>query len=309
MQALLEVVLPVFLVIGVGYFATWRGILGETTIDGLMRYATRLAIPSLLFQAIAKLDLSVAVSPALLGTYYSVVLGMFALGMFGARYLFSRPWPDCVAIGFACLFMNSVLLGLPIAERAFGPDRMAPSYAIVAFHAPFCYGVGVTVMEVVRASGRGFIATMRNVLAAMFRNALVIGIVLGFVFNLGGFSLPNVAWDGLGLIVRSGLPVALIAMGGVLYRYRPEGDLMTVGFICLITLFVQPALTWTAGQATGLDDQAFKAAVLTAAMAPGINAYIFADMYGVARRVAATAVLATTALSVFTIWGWLALLG
>jgi malonate transporter len=35
-------------------------------------------------------------------------------------------------------------------------------------------------------------------------------------------------------------------------------------------------------------------------MAPGVNSYLFADMYGVARRVAATAVLAGTALSVIT---------
>jgi predicted permease len=43
-------------------------------------------------------------------------------------------------------------------------------------------------------------------------------------------------------------------------------------------------------------------------MAPGMNAYIFAHMYGAARRVAASAVLAGTALSVVTVWVWLGLL-
>ena len=44
-------------------------------------------------------------------------------------------------------------------------------------------------------------------------------------------------------------------------------------------------------------------------MAPGINAYVFANMYGVAKRVAATAVLAATAGSILTVWLWLGLLG
>ena len=46
-------------------------------------------------------------------------------------------------------------------------------------------------------------------------------------------------------------------------------------------------------------------AVLTAAMAPGVNAYVFANMYGRAKRVAASSVLAATSLSVLTAWFWL----
>ena len=62
------------------------------------------------------------------------------------------------------------------------------------------------------------------------------------------------------------------------------------------------------GQAGGLGVAGTRSAILTAAMAPGVNAYIFANMYGRARRVAASSVLIATALSVFTVWGWLAVL-
>jgi predicted permease len=43
-------------------------------------------------------------------------------------------------------------------------------------------------------------------------------------------------------------------------------------------------------------------------MAPGVNAYLFANMYGAARRVAASAVLIGTAATVLTASGWLLLL-
>jgi len=63
------------------------------------------------------------------------------------------------------------------------------------------------------------------------------------------------------------------------------------------------------GSAFALETDAFRSAILTAASAPGINAYVFANLYGVGKRVAATTVLVGTALSIFTVWGWLALLG
>ena len=44
------------------------------------------------------------------------------------------------------------------------------------------------------------------------------------------------------------------------------------------------------------------------AMAPGVNTYIFANMYGVGKRTAATSLLAATALSILTIWIWLMIL-
>mgnify|MGYP007079483819 FL=1 len=40
-------------------------------------------------------------------------------------------------------------------------------------------------------------------------------------------------------------------------------------------------------------------------MAPGINTYVFANMYGRARRVAASVVLIGTTLSILTVWLWL----
>src|SRR6056297_1035716 len=307
MQALIDVIFPVFIVIGFGYAAAWRGLLSETTVDGLMIFTQNVAIPCLLFRAIWTLDLADSFSVPLLVSFYTGSLTCFTIGLLGARHLFKRDWQDSVAIGFCCLFANSVLLGLAITERAFGPDALAANYAIIALHSPFCYGVGITVMEFVRARA----AEQPNrdvpmiVIKAMFRNALVIGIAIGAVFNLLNVSLPAPFTDALDMMVRTALPAALFAVGGVLYRYRPEGDMRIILFVCAVSLLLHPAVTWSLGTAFELDDSAFRSAVLTAAMAPGVNCYVFANIYGRARRVAASSVLIASALSVVTAWFWL----
>ncbi|RBO52390.1 AEC family transporter [Rhodovulum sp. BSW8] len=308
MEALIEVILPVFLVLGFGYVAVWRGLFSDAGVDGLMKFTQNFAIPCLLFRAVSTLDLGQNFDWRLLVSFYSGALTGFAVGTFGARLLFGRTWEDSVAIGFIGLFSNSLLLGVPITERAFGADALQANYAIIAVHSPICYGVGLTAMEIVRNRGAGLVRTSGAILRSMFRNALVIGIALGLVVNLGGLSVPVVVQDALDLMVRAALPAALFGLGGVLSRYRPEGDLRTVLFACGLSLVLHPAVVWGMGTALGLSTGQFRSAVLTAAMAPGVNTYIFANMYGAARRVAASAVLIGTLGSILTVWVWLALL-
>lgn len=309
MSALIDIVLPVFLVVGFGYLVRWRGMLSDGAIDGMMRFAQSVAIPCLLFLAISRLDLGAEFNFPLLFSFYAGAFAGFLAGLLGARFLFGRPWTDAVAFGFVSLFSNSLLLGLPITERAFGPDALAGNYAIISIHAPFCYAIGITAMEIARAEGAGIQATLAQIFRSMSRNMLVIAIAAGFVVNLTGLPMPGVLVEALALVGRAALPTALFALGGVLYLYRPEGDLKIVLYLCVASLGLHPAITWALGQLQGLGEAPFRSAILTAASAPGINAYVFANLYGVGKRVAATTVLVGTALSILTVWVWLAALG
>ena len=78
--------------------------------------------------------------------------------------------------------------------------------------------------------------------------------------------------------------------------------------VCLVSLFMHPAVVLITGLNFELSDMQLRSAVITAAMAPGINTYVFANMYGKAKRVASTGVLFSTALSIGTVWVWLNLL-
>ena len=308
MAALLDVILPVFLVIGFGYLVVWKGYFSDEGVDGLMKFTQGFAIPCLLFRAISTLDLGQNFDLALLASFYTGALTGFIAGLLGARYIFGRDWEDSVAIGFCCLFSNSLLLGLPITERAYGADALKANYAIIAMHSPFCYGVGITAMEIARNRGGSIAALPGKVLKGMFRNALIIGIAAGFIVNLGGIPMPGVLTDAIDLMVRAALPAALFGLGGVLYRYRPEGDMRTILYVVGISLILHPAIVWGMARINGLSIGELRSAMMTAAMAPGVNAYVFANLYGKARRVAASAVLMGTAFSIITVWVWLALL-
>jgi predicted permease len=275
-----------------------------------MAFALRIGIPCLLFRAIAGVDLGAVFDPGLLVSFYAGAVIAFALGVLGARRLFKRRPGEAVAIGFCALFSNTVLLGLPIMERAYGAGALAPNYAIISIHAPFCYLLGITMMEISRADGRGAFETARAVMRAMFSNALMIGLMLGFAVNLAQIAIPAPVQSGLDMIADAALPAALFGLGGILTRYGLRDSVPEATMVSVLSLLEHPAIVFGLAQVVfGLPEGFVRSAVVAAAMAPGVNVYVFATQYNRGRAVAASSVLLGTALSVLSVSLWLVVLG
>ena len=310
MNIVLSVTIPVFLVISVGYITVWYGFMNNKHIDGLWKFSQGFAIPCLLFKAIWQLDLGNDFNSPVLPAYYVGSLVNFLLGYLGAKLIFNRSIEDSISIGFTAMFANAVLLGLAINGRAYGLESIPSAYAIIAIHAPFCYLIGITAMEIAKSENLKIKELILNVSKAIFKNSLMIGIGLGFVANFLGLSIPSFASDTLDLIVRAALPAALFGLGGVLVRYNPRGDLKLIAYLCVISLIIHPLITMTIAKSIfALPPEAFYPAIITAAMAPGMNAYMFANLYGKAKQIAASTVLVGTIFSVLTVSIWLLILG
>ncbi|TWI29680.1 AEC family transporter [Paracoccus sulfuroxidans] len=313
MTILFDVILPVFIIIGFGYVVAWRKMFSEIAVDGLMRFAQNFAVPVLLFANISRLDLAGNFNAGMWIAFYTGAFLSYFIGWFvSGRYLGRNP-EDAVAIGFVCLFSNSLLLGIPIMERAYGAEAIAGNLAIIAIHSPLLYTFGITMMEFTRARGQslsvGRIAL--RALSGVLHTPLIIGILCGVAMNLllqAGLVMPEGFWAATDMMARAALPAALFGLGGVLYRYRPEGDATAIALCCLCSLVIHPVITYGLGHLFALPQGAMRSAVITASMSPGINAYLFASIYDAGKRVAASSVLVGTALSILTIWFWLAIL-
>ena len=133
---------------------------------------------------------------------------------------------------------------------------------------------------------------------------------MGFVANFSGVELwpPVQAW--LDMAARAALPVALFGLGAVLTRYKLSHHFKEPLMVVTLSLIVHPSITWLLCTSVfDLPIEFTRSAVVTAAMAPGINAYLFAHMYQRAEDVAANAVLLGTTLTVLTASMWLLILG
>ncbi len=243
-------------------------------------------------------------------SFYTGAIIAFIIAIFLARTVFKRRPGDAVVVGFCALFSNSLLLGLPITERAYGAGALDANFAIISIHAPLLFTIGIATMEFSRADGRGLVPTVTAILKSMFKNTLMIGLAFGFFVNLTGFPLPETVASATSMIARSALPAALFALGGTLTRYSLKASLGEAGMITVLSLLLHPTIAYLlCTQVFDLPIEFTRSAVLTASMAPGINVYVFANMYNRAVGTAASSVLLATALSVISITFWLWVLG
>ena len=309
MSALLDVVLPVLLVIAAGYGLVASRYVSDSNIDGLNRYAIGFAIPCLLFSAISDIDLEASFDWRLLLSFYGGATTTFFAGIFLARRLFGRRPGESVVVGFGALFSNSIIIGLPVLTRAFGAAELEAGIIIVSIHAPFCYLLGIAMMEVSRRDGRGALYMLRTIAATLAQNPLFIGIVLGFGVNLAGLTVPKVLQGGLEMVVASALPVALFCLGGILRRYNLGASLGEAAMVSALSLVVHPSITFALTYYVfALDRPLVLGATTLAAMGPGVNMYIFATLYNRAEDVAASTVLMATLLSILSVSLWLGML-
>lgn len=306
MLTILSTVAPVFILIALGYGAVRSGYLRNEIADYLNAFAIKLAVPALLFTAMVRIDFGQVFSWRVLISFYSGALICFAVGIILARLVFKRRPGESVAVGFAAMFSNSVLLGLPILERAHGQDVMMIGFGIIAFHAPVIYTAGMITMEMMRRDGRPLGVTLQSAGRSLVANPLMAGILAGVTVNLLNIPLPGVIAAPFQMLAAAAIPAALIGMGAALTRYKINEDLPETAMVAALSLVLHPAIAF--GLAWGVFDlpkDMVLAIVTIAAMPPGINIYIFATIYDRAVGLAASALLVSTVLSVLSISAWL----
>lgn len=309
MFTVLNVVAPVFAIVALGYFAVRLRLYPAEGVKGLIAFVNNFATPCLLFRAMLNVDFAETFSFRLIGPYYLGALLVFAIGIVIARASFKRSPGESVAAGFSGMFTNTVLLGIPVLQRAYGDDAMPIVFTIVGTHAAILMTSALLSMEFARRDGAAFGTALLGAVLRIAQNPLLIGIALGLAGNLAGLTLPEPV-DAFTLIMAAAIvPVALFGLGGALNEYKLAENWALALNLSLLKLIVHPALVWVVMiPILNVDHTIARYPILLAAMPTGINAYIFATFYKRGQDIAANTVLITTVLSVLTASAWLYIL-
>ncbi len=310
MTQILNIVVPVFLLVGFGYAAAAFKLISDQGIDGLLKFVMYFAVTCLLFRATATIDIGSSLKLTTLTSYYLPAFACFFFGIVIARGLFNNRPGESIAAGFTTLFANSLFIGIPVAQRAYGDAADPTIFAIISIHAATMYGLGVICMEMSARDGAGAIAAMRKVFRSLSRNPLVIAVVLGFSYNFTGLPIPPMADDALMLMSGVALPAGMFAVGAALTRYSIAENVLAAGSMVALKILVHPALAMLF--AVGVFEVAeieAKTIVIMAAAPGGLNIYLFAVLYDRNKELAANAMLLGTLASIVTLPFWLYLLG
>lgn len=305
------IVLPVFILIALGYSVARFGILSRTIGEALGQYVYVIAIPVLIFRTLAVVDLDGQSPYALWASYFLGVGLSWLLGTLVIRRGFKREARAGVIGGISAAFANTVMVGLPLISDVFGDPGLVPILIIISVHLPILTIVTSILMErAVTLDGLGEAPALKVLLARIGRslatNPIVIGICCAVAWRLTGLPITGVMDEVLSRIAATALPVALLSLGMSMVLYGIRGNILPGLILTVIKLMVMPALVFAAGAFIFQLPPLWTAvATLTAACPTGVNAYIFANRYGTGHAMSANAITLTTIGAVLTTGFWL----
>lgn len=285
----------------------------------LSNAALYIFIPALLLRATIRLDFETLPWRTVGAFFVPAVAVLLAVHAWqhrrGAASRHGAAAPAVRAI--SATFGNSVQLGIPLAAALFGETGLAIHIALISLHALILLSVATLLVELdlaraPRVDGAAR-STLVTTLAQMLRNTVLhpvlLPVLLGLAWNLGGIGLHPVVDETLLVLGSAVVPVCLVLIGLSLAYYGVGGQLRGAIGLTLAKLIVLPALVLlVAHWGFGLSGLPLAVLVVMAALPVGSNPLVFAQRYGTLQSEATAAIVLSTVAFVATLAGWLAVL-
>ncbi|MFH1144880.1 MAG: AEC family transporter [Candidatus Eisenbacteria bacterium] len=303
---LLNIVLPVFLIIGLGYALRRGGFLGDEMNAWLSRLVFYVTAPALLVRSMSRHSFDWGTSIQAL-----LIIGGITAAVSLTVYVLARGLPPARrgVLAQACHRSNTVFIGLPIVLNAYGEGALASASIVIGFMVLIenFFAVLVLTLPHDQRSARDW-RLWTGTAGRIARNPLIIACVAGMLYSMSGLPLPTALDRSLAMIGTTAAPLGLLCVGASLEFRRLPPEAGSVAITSLVRLIIHPALIYVALGWLGLTGAALGAPVLIMACPTAVVSYIMAYEMGGDSRLAAALIIGTTAVSVVTLIGWLALL-
>jgi malonate transporter and related proteins len=297
---LLQLSVPIFAVVALGWVATRAGLSTPAIVDALGAYSFRFALPALVVQLIADQPLNRSFNPSFYAGYLVSGGVVFACMFCLSRLRRHHNAATAAAHATTGTVSNLGFLGPPLVLAIFGPRGAGPLAMAILAEVMVLLSVGSVIMGSTRAGGAsvGHILLRGTVL-----NPVVTAIALGAALAAIGADLPVPADRSLDLLGASAPPTALFALGGGLALQRL--DHTTAASAITITaakLVAYPALVWCV-LAGPLQLGAFwvQTGVLIASLPAASTTYVVAHRNGTDHEAVSAGIALSTVISVVTV--------
>jgi malonate transporter and related proteins len=302
-DVLLGALVPIFVVMGLGYFAGWIRDIDNRHVAELNALVMDFAVPAALFVATASVSRHVLLTqwPLLLALLVPM-LALYALSYWMERRLFGlMPAPASVQ-ALTTAFPNFAAAGLPLIAAVFPPSQLIDVAFGVALGAIVLSPLTLAVLEVSKSAAAGQVScgAILNAIGKSLLRPVVLAPIIGVAFSLIGIRLPDFVSRAFQLIGQASGGVALFLTGLILSSQR----LLLSSNVITSTLLknvAQPLLTLGLIVLLTMTHDTQRATLLLMALPSGFFGVLFGLRYGVESQEAGSTLIASWLLSVVTL--------
>ena len=302
MQAIINVILPVFGIMLAGYAAGRFRLLGEASSEALSRFVYYIALPALFFVSLARVPVGEVFNGPFLAAFGGGVLGTFAIALLVGVFVFPNRLAALGLHGLCAVFSNTGYLGIPILLITFGEAGKLPGIISTVIMGTVVMGMGIVLIEADLSQGRGPLKILGGVIAGVVKSPLILAAAAGLGVSAAGAPVPAPLAAFADILGAAASPCALFAIGLFLAGQKVTTGLGEIGWLVALKLVVQPAITWwLAYSVMSMDEPWAAAAAVQAALPTGALVFVLAQQYGIFVHRATAAIMVSTVVSVVTL--------
>lgn len=297
LDILINDILPIFVVIGLGYGFARRN-------QPELRTASRLTFfilsPCLVFVSLVESNIGGDEVAQIAALVVLLVVIMGGLALLTGRAL---RLTNAQLMGFllAVMFVNAGNYGLGVTRLAFGAEAEAHAIIYFATSSILVYTLGTLIAS-------GFKGGLRGALVHLVRLPHVYALLAVLIIRVTQWHVPQPIMDGLRLPAQAAIPMMLLLLGVQLASASVGEYWKSATAGSFLRLIIAPVIAFGLARILNLSGPAQQAGILEASMPTAVISSLIAHEYGAEAKLVTGTVVVSTLLSPLTLSVIIALL-
>jgi malate permease and related proteins len=257
---LIEVLFPVFLIIGIGYYLGKKD--PKLNTKFITDFAGNIGTPAMIFYTITTTGVTLDVFIHYFIYALIIIFGFSVVGVLALLILRKDPISELPPL----ILPNTGNMGIPICLFAYGTSGLGVASAIASVVILFHFTLGV------------FLAKKQFSFDVVFKNAPTYGILISIIFLYFNWEVPKVLENTTFLLTYSTIFLVLMSLGVALTKLKVKswGKSIILGFI---RVFVGPIIAFMLIKTLNLSGFAAGVLLIQSAMPSAVLTYLVGSMY------------------------------
>lgn len=295
-----NVVLPLFLMIVLGYSLKRIRVYDEHTISGVNQLVFKVFLPLLLFINIYQTDVTGVFDLKLMLVAVLGVLGSFFMTWLIIAWIEKDNRKRGVLIQ-GIFRSNFVIFGIPVTTSLFGAEATGAAALLVAVIVPIFNMLSVVILEIYRGSR----INVPKILKGILTNPLIIGSVIGLLCLWLHIKIPLVLEKTISDLSKVTTPLALVILGGSFTFSSMKGNVKQIAIGVLGKLVIVPVICLSFALLIGIRGVGLAILMSIFASPTAVSSFSMAKQMDGDADLAGHLVVLGSMLSVVTMFVWI----
>ena len=302
----INVTMPIFLVMVIGWMLKQRGMLDEHFVSVTNKFNFQVTLPFMVFRDLSAVDIK-AVFDFKYVMFCALVTTVCFFVIWGGAKLLLKDQTMTGAFVQASFRSSAAVMGLAFIENIYGSSAMGSLMIIGAVPLYNIFSVIVLTFEAQpdEVDAKRDMSRLKQAGINILKNPIIISIVLGLIVAYFQIDFPTIVDNTVGYIAKTATPLALIGMGAGFEGRKALAKIKPTIAASLIKLVAQPLVFVPLAVALGFTGEKLIGILVMLAAPATPSCYIMAKSMKNDGVLTASIVVLTTLLAAFTLTGWI----